>query len=100
MRLGADEKVLLFVAAANRDSRKYSHPERYDIRRGAAGHVAFGTGIHACVGQLVARLEAELVLGALARRAADINIVGEPRYSLNNWLRGLSSLPVAATRKQ
>jgi len=100
VRLGADEKVLLFVAAANRDSRKYPQPERYDIRRSAAGHVAFGTGIHACVGQLVARLEAELVLGALAQRAAGIEITGKPQYSLNNWLRGLSSLPVSATRKQ
>jgi len=100
VRLGADEKVLLFVAAANRDSRKYPQPERYDIRRSAAGHVAFGTGIHACVGQLVARLEAELVLGALAQRAAGIEITGKPQYSLNNWLRGLSSLPVSTTRKQ
>jgi cytochrome P450 len=99
VRLGADEKVLLFVAAANRDSRKYPQPERYDIRRSAAGHVAFGTGIHACVGQLVARLEAELVLGALAQRADRIEIAGKPQYSLNNWLRGLSSLPVCATRK-
>jgi cytochrome P450 len=100
VRLGADEKVLLFVAAANRDPRKYAHPERYDIRRGGAGHVAFGTGIHACVGQLVARLEAQLVLEALARRAASIEIIGEPQYLLNNWLRGLTSLPVSVTRKQ
>jgi 4-methoxybenzoate monooxygenase (O-demethylating) len=100
VRLGADEKVLLFVAAANRDPRKYDHPERYEIRRGGAGHVAFGTGIHACVGQLVARLEAQLVLEALARLAASVEIVGEPQYLLNNWLRGLTSLPVSVTRKQ
>lgn len=98
-RLGADEKVLLFVAAANRDPRKFAHPERFDISRRAVGHVAFGTGIHACVGQLVARLEAELVLDALARRAASIEITGEPRYLMNNWLRGLTSLPVLVTPK-
>jgi cytochrome P450 len=100
VKLGADEKVLLFVGAANRDPRKYPNPERYDIQRGAAGHVAFGTGIHACVGQLVARLEAELVLSALARCAATLETTGKPQYSLNNWLRGLSSLPVSATRKR
>jgi len=98
--LGADEKLLLFVGAANRDPRKYAHPDRYDIRRREGGHVAFGTGIHACVGQLVARLEAELVLEALARRAATLELAGQPGYQLNNWLRGLSTLPVSTTRKQ
>jgi 4-methoxybenzoate monooxygenase (O-demethylating) len=99
VKLGADEKVLLFVAAANRDPRKFTDPERFDINRSAAGHVAFGTGLHACVGQLVARLEGELVLEALARRAASVEIVGEPKYLMNNWLRGLTSLPVRATPK-
>lgn len=98
--MGADEKLLLFIGAANRDPRKYAHPDRYDIRRRVTGHVAFGTGIHACVGQLVARLEAELVLEALARSAATIELAGTPGYQLNNWLRGLSTLPVRATRKQ
>ena len=98
--LGADQKLLLFVGAANRDPRKYEQPERYDIRRRGAGSVAFGTGIHACVGQVMARLEAELVLDALARRAATIELAGTPGYQLNNWLRGLSTLPVSVTRKQ
>jgi cytochrome P450 len=92
--LGDNDKVLLFLAAANRDPRKWENPESFDITRRAAGHVGFGTGIHGCVGQAVARLEGELVLTALAKRVAAIEIVGEPKRRFNNTLRGLASLPV------
>jgi cytochrome P450 len=66
---GAGEKVLLFLAAANRDPRGWDKPARFDIRRQTLGHVGFGNGIHGCVGQTAARLEGEMVLSALARRA-------------------------------
>jgi cytochrome P450 len=61
--------------------------------------VALGSGIHGCVGQAVARLEGELVLTALAKRAETIDIVGKPRRRYNNTLRGLSSLPVEVRPK-
>ena len=92
------EKVLLFLAAANRDSRKWEHAERFDIRRQALGHVGFGNGIHGCVGQAVARMEGEIVLTALAKRVEAIELSGEPRLLLNNTLRGWASLPVTARR--
>lgn len=90
----ADSKVLLLVAAANRDPRRFADPDRFDLRRKSAGHVAFGVGIHACIGQMVAKLEAEMALSALVRHARTIELAGEPRYQMNNWLRGLTSLPV------
>ena len=93
-RIGEGEKVLLFLASANRDPRKWPDPERFDIRRRPIGHVALGTGIHACVGQLIARLEAEVLFAALARRIRAFEIDGEPRRRLNNTVRGLASLPV------
>ena len=93
--LGAGEKVLLFLAAANRDPRRWDKPERFDIRRQTLGHVGFGNGIHGCVGQTVARLEGEIVLNALARRVDAIELSSEPRLLLNNTLRGWASLPVA-----
>jgi 4-methoxybenzoate monooxygenase (O-demethylating) len=93
----ADAKILLFLASANRDPRKWDEPDRFDIGRRAAGHVAFGAGIHLCVGQMLARLEAEMILTALASRAARIDIVGEPRRKLNNSLRQFASLPVELT---
>ena len=88
------EKVLMFLGAANRDPRHWERPDDYDINRRAVGHVGFGSGIHQCVGQLLARLEGECVLSALARKAASIEITGPIRRRYNNTLRALASLPV------
>ena len=93
-RLGEGEKVLMFLGAANRDPRRWERPDEYDIKRPLSGHVAFGNGIHACVGQLLARLEGECVLAALARQVEAIEISGPVRRRYNNTLRGLASLPL------
>jgi len=74
--IGEGEKVLMFLAAANRDPRRWDEPDRYDITRKTSGHVGFGSGIHMCVGQLVARLEGEAMLTALARKVSSIEIAG------------------------
>jgi 4-methoxybenzoate monooxygenase (O-demethylating) len=95
--IGEGEKVLMFLGAANRDPRRWDQPDNYDIDRRTSGHVGFGSGIHMCVGQLVARLEGEVILSALARRVARIEITGEPKRRFNNTLRGLDSLPVTIT---
>ena len=89
-----DAKVLLFLGSANRDPRRWDEPERFDVSRRAAGHVAFGAGIHLCVGQMLARLEAEMIMTALAARVERIDIVGEPWRKLSNSLRQFASLPV------
>ncbi|GLR85712.1 cytochrome P450 [Bradyrhizobium iriomotense] len=95
--IGEGEKVLMFLGAANRDPRRWDEPDAYDITRRTSGHVGFGSGIHMCVGQLVARLEGEVILSALARRIARIEITGEPKRRFNNTLRGLDSLPITIT---
>ncbi|MFV0244724.1 MAG: cytochrome P450 [Qingshengfaniella sp.] len=94
VQLGAEEKVMMWLAAANRDPDQWDHPNAYDINRRTVGHLAFGTGIHGCVGQMVARLEAESVLGALARKVARIEPLGPPERAYINWLRGYLSYPV------
>jgi 4-methoxybenzoate monooxygenase (O-demethylating) len=94
VRLGDGEKVLLFLAAANRDPRRWDRPDSFDVQRRATGHMTFGTGIHGCVGQAVARLESEAIFAALAKRVASFEITGEPKRRLNNTLRGLDTLPL------
>ncbi len=94
IELEEGEKVILDLAAANRDPRRWERPDVYDLSRDTSGHLAFGTGIHGCVGQMMARMEATCLLGALARRVRAIEPAGEPVRFLNNWLRGYESLPV------
>jgi hypothetical protein len=91
------EKVLMLLGAANRDPRKWPDPDRYYIDRPTAGHVGFGAGVHLCVGQLLARLEGETLLGAFAHVFARIEPDGEPTLLLNNTLRGWVRLPVIVT---
>lgn len=94
VRIPEGEKVLLFLGAANRDPRRWTNPDQFDIRRNASGHVGFGMGLHRCVGQTVARVEAELILTALARKVERIEITGQPQRKPNNTLRSWTSLPV------
>jgi len=94
VRIPAGEKVLLFLGAANRDPRRWTNPDAFDIKRNASGHVGFGMGIHRCVGLTVARVEAEIVLKALARRVEQIEITGQPQRRPNNTLHAWRSLPV------
>jgi len=91
------DKVLMLLHAANRDPRKWDDPDIYDITRRTAGHVGYGTGIHVCVGMLLARLEGEALLQAMARRIATLEITATPVRRHNNTLRALGSLPVRAT---
>jgi cytochrome P450 len=87
-------KVLLLLASANRDPRRWEQPGRFVLDRAASGHVGFGFGIHQCLGQMVARLEGEVVLDALRRRVRSIRLAGEPERRLNNTLHAIASLPV------
>jgi len=89
-----NDKVIFFLAAANRDGRQWPNPDVFDIDRKPIGHMGFGSGIHGCVGQAVARLEGELILTALAKRVKRIELIGEPVRRLNNTLRALGSLPL------
>lgn len=93
-QIGEGRKVLMFLGAANRDPRQWEQPDSYDITRRNAAHVGFGAGIHGCVGAVLARLEGEVVLNALARKVTALEITGEPVRRYNNTLRGLSHLPV------
>jgi cytochrome P450 len=86
------DKVLMFLGAANRDPRRWEEPDKYNMARKVGGHVGFGAGLHACVGQVLARMEGELILSALAQRIREIRIIAPPQLHYNNTLRSLESL--------
>lgn len=95
----ADSKVLLVLGSANRDPRHWGDDaDSYRISRRATTHVGFGNGIHTCVGQMLARLEGECVLTAMAEQIADMRVDGPIVRKLNNTLRGMRSLPIAVTK--
>jgi cytochrome P450 len=97
-RLPEGSKVLLFLGAANRDPRKWADAAMFKVERPLVGHVGFGSGIHACLGQMVARLEGELVLSALVRKVKSIRPIGPSVRRLNNTLLAFSSVPVEMER--
>ncbi len=96
--IGVGDGVVVGLAAANRDPRRFADPDRFDAGRADAAHLAFSHGPHHCLGAALARLEAEVALGAIARRLPDLTIDGpRPRYRAHAILRGLESLPVCFT---
>ncbi|MFK7917359.1 MAG: cytochrome P450 [Ilumatobacter sp.] len=87
-------RVAVMYGAANRDERRYDDPDRFDITRNARDQLAFGRGIHLCVGSHLARAEAASLFNALIERVERFELTAEPQWSLNNVLHGLASLPV------
>ena len=87
-------KVLLFLGAANRDPGHWDNADTFSLARNASGHVGFGFGIHQCLGQMVARLEGELIAAAMAEQVRSIRLTGEPVRRLNNTLHAIASLPI------
>lgn len=70
----ADTIVTPWLLSANRDEREFAEPDRFDIHRSANHHVAFGHGIHFCIGQLLARVEGRVAVGVLLDRYAEIRL--------------------------
>ena len=93
--------VLVAVSSANRDPERFPFPDAMDLGRDPAGHVAFGHGIHYCLGAPLARMEGEIAFGTLLERFSDITLAVPPeslRFRPGTLIRGLESLPVRLTR--
>jgi cytochrome P450 len=93
----AGEWVLPAISSANRDPAQFPDPDRLDLGRDTSGHVAFGHGIHYCLGAPLARMEAEVALGALLARFPRISLAVPPselRWRPISLMNGLESLPV------
>jgi 4-methoxybenzoate monooxygenase (O-demethylating) len=90
----AGQRVGLMFAAANRDPRVWSDPDRYDLGRDLKKQVGWGYGVHACVGRVLAQLEASALLTELVRRVARIEIAGEPEPWMTTIGHGPAKLPI------
>jgi cytochrome P450 len=90
-------RVIGVIAAADRDPKRFRDPDTLDITRADNSHLAFGTGIHFCLGAPLGRMEGQIAINALLRRMPNLRLKGSP--GLLTWrpgpvMRGLKSLPV------
>jgi cytochrome P450 len=90
----AGARVLLLFAAANRDPRHYEDPDTFDLDRNPTDHLAFGGGVHYCLGVPLTRLEGARVFSQLLPRVEEIRLAGDYRYLDNPTMRGLEHLPL------
>ena len=91
----AGERVLLLYGAANRDERRFPDPDRFDISREPRRHLAFGEGIHFCIGAALARLETRVALSAWLAAMPSYALDGQPERMPAYNMRSLRRLPVA-----
>ena len=92
--VAAGTRVLLVLGAANRDEREFDEPDRFDIDRREARHLALGHGIHFCLGAVLARLEARIAFEELLARVPEYEIAGTPERLRSSWALGYEHLRV------
>ncbi len=91
--------VVIIYGSANRDERRYEHAEYFDIQRERKRNLAFGDGIHHCLGAPLARMEGEVVLRAILRDLPDYEIAGPVERFSSHLSRGIQRLPVKQNRR-
>jgi cytochrome P450 len=93
----AGKMVVPMYASGNRDERRFPAADKFDITRNTQGHLAFGLGVHFCLGAPLARLEAKVVFEELFARVGEISAAGEMVRNDSLFLRGLKRFPLAFT---
>lgn len=96
--IAAGDKLLLLFSAANHDERIYSDPELFDLDRDERPHLAFGFGVHRCIGEQLAILELKVIVSEVLRAIPDYQLVPGTVITHRPWVsRGPMSLPVTFT---
>lgn len=93
--VAAGDKVLVWEGSANRDEGVFADAGRFDVRRDPNPHLAFGQGVHYCLGANLARLETRIVLGELVSRFGSVTVAGDVEWTRSNRHTGLRHLPLA-----
>ena len=91
------DEIMLVLGAANRDPAAFEDPHKLDVTRDARRHVAFGGGIHHCLGAALARMEGQIAFATLLERFPQLSLAGTPERRPTFTLRGLETLPVFLT---
>ena len=99
-RVPAGAELALVLAAANRDPKAFERPDELDLTRDARRHVAFGGGIHHCLGAALARMEGEVALARLLARFPELALAGPPVRRPTFTLRGFEHVPVRLGRRR
>jgi len=95
LTIGKGEMVMPFIGAADRDPAQFPDPDRLDITRTDNRHIAFGWGIHFCLGAPLARVEGQIAISTLVQRLPKLALATDrPEYRQSLTLRGLTTLPV------
>jgi cytochrome P450 len=91
----AGEQIAVFIGSANRDKKVFKEPESFDIQRNPNPQIAFGMGVHNCLGRHLAKVEAEIAISTFIKHLSHAQLVQlTPVWKNSSFLRGLSSLPV------
>jgi cytochrome P450 len=94
VRVRAGESVVAVLGAANRDVDRFARPDKLDVTRHPNPHLAFGQGVHFCLGAALSRREAQIAVPALLEQFRDLRPAAPPVWRSTAVLRGLEALPV------
>lgn len=98
-KIAAGDRVVMLYSSANFDEEVFSDPMTFDISRDPNPHMAFGHGIHLCLGANLARMEARIFFEEFFRNFRDIELTGEPAWIRSNSIHGFKQMPVTITRR-
>lgn len=99
-QIAAGDEVRALIGSANRDPEQFPYPDVFDVRREPNRHLAFGRGIHFCLGAALARTETRIALLRVLERLPSLSLAGSPQWHENTMFRRLKKLPVQVGRTQ